>query len=508
MTTKALSPDGAPVRIDDVVIVSPGLRGNATVTRPGAPDAATRSAAVVGTGDLNRALDDAGMSELLTIDITDAVELPAAAALETRSTPTGEPALEVLVPAPAPAPDPVAGRQFGQVMMAVDERGVVTWIVGQDVPSTGDAGGAGLRSYVVPREVTAPPADSGDRGILGAIGRKILKVIAFELIDRVAHAAGNHFVKAFEDANRPHRLRRFLPGTQQRDDVDALTTADLRAFGGDRALLLVHGTNSQSHSGLGRIPDATLQTLHGRYGDRVFAFDHPTLSVEPTVNAQWFADMLPSDVDFSLDIISHSRGGLVSRILAERPAAVGLDPQRFRVETLVMVATPNAGTPLAKPEHVLKFVDVITTILNVVPDNPVTSILEVLLPLVKQVAVNVLDGFDGLISMQESGPYLAWLNGTSGRTTSAARTRVIVSNFQPIKGTALSRVALDLAADALFLLRSNDLVVPTEGAYAYPGAPVFGPGESLVLDAASGVDHSSYWWTQQVDDQFLAWLQP
>ena len=498
MTSGALRPDGAPLQLEDVVVVSPGLRGTATLTRPRPEDDEARSPEIVGHDDLRVALDAADMTELLTLDITDAREVPDQVGLTTRSLATGEPALEVEVPDPA---------HTYQVMMAVDELGVVSWIVGEAVPNPSDAGGAGTRRYLVTRSVTAPPPeDTGERGILGAIGRKILKVIAFKVLHEAGKALGSNLISDFETARRPHRLRRFTPAHCREDGAELLTADELAAFGGEPALLLVHGTNSQSHTGLGGIPAATLQQLHNLYGGRVFAFDHPTLSVEPTVNAMWLAQHLPPGVDFTLDIICHSRGGLVSRLLAERPVMLGLDAERLAVRQLIMVATPNAGTPLAKPAHVLKFVDVITTILNAVPDNPVTSILENLLPLVKEVAVGVLDGFPGLVAMQEDGPWLSALNSPTGRECEAERLRVIVSDFEPIAGTPLGRVALDLAADVLFNGRDNDLVVPTHGAWDYPGAPAFDADAKLVLQSSKGVDHSNYWWTNEVGTQLVSWL--
>ena len=89
-----------------------------------------------------------------------------------------------------------------------------------------------------------------------------------------------------------------------------------------------------------------MASLHDSY-DAVIAFDHPTLATGPDENVDWLARWLaevPSEVTF--DVVAHSRGGLVGRVLAERAADVGLSG-KVTVRNFVMVASPNAGTVLA-----------------------------------------------------------------------------------------------------------------------------------------------------------------
>jgi hypothetical protein len=102
------------------------------------------------------------------------------------------------------------------------------------------------------------------------------------------------------------------------------------------------------------LPRDFVATLVERYEGRVLALDHPTLSVTPTENVQWLAKMidgLPAGRPLDLDVVAHSRRGLVGRVMCERPSDAGLDPRRLHLRTLVMVATPNAGTPLADRKH-------------------------------------------------------------------------------------------------------------------------------------------------------------
>ncbi|WUI60523.1 hypothetical protein OG774_22620 [Actinomycetospora sp. NBC_00405] len=55
--------------------------------------------------------------------------------------------------------------------------------------------------------------------------------------------------------------------------------------------------------------------LERAYDGRIIAFDHPTASVPPEQNAKALLRLIPDDVHLELDIVCHSRGGLVARIL-------------------------------------------------------------------------------------------------------------------------------------------------------------------------------------------------
>jgi pimeloyl-ACP methyl ester carboxylesterase len=112
-------------------------------------------------------------------------------------------------------------------------------------------------------------------------------------------------------------LQSFTPATTPPRIVAADDRA-IRALAGGPALLFIHGTNSLTHSGFARLDNGFIQRVHERYGGRVFAFDHPTLSVDPAQNCRKLADMLPPDAGLVVDILAHSRGGLVARMLAER----------------------------------------------------------------------------------------------------------------------------------------------------------------------------------------------
>ena len=70
------------------------------------------------------------------------------------------------------------------------------------------------------------------------------------------------------------------------------------------------------YGGFGRLPDETVAERHWRYGGRVFAFDYFTLSHSPTENVAELAARMPDDLRLEVDVVSHSRGGLVALVLA------------------------------------------------------------------------------------------------------------------------------------------------------------------------------------------------
>jgi hypothetical protein len=266
----------------------------------------------------------------------------------------------------------------------------------------------------------------------------------FDIVDRV--------VQAFETRARPHRLRMFPDG----DDADL---GALAASG--RVLLLVHGTASTAGSAFGALPDRALTHLCQRYGGRVVALEHPTISVSPLDNVAWLADRLGTE-RVVVDLLAHSRGGLVSRLLAEQP-----ERTRGRLDTarVVLVATPNAGTALADEERYGQLLDRFTTMADRLPDPLGGPILEVLLRLVQQVVVGALDGLDGLAAMDPDSPFLTEVLNTAGTKAEREGWTAVGADYEPSPGSALARVALDAGSDIVFADRPNDLVVPTEGSY-------------------------------------------
>lgn len=98
-------------------------------------------------------------------------------------------------------------------------------------------------------------------------------------------------------------------------DLLEFDTAKPRA---DRYLLFIHGTLSSfkgSFDGLFATDNGDIfNSIAEQYGEHVLALEHHTVSMDPFQNAIGLLKALPEGS--SMDIISHSRGGLVADILA------------------------------------------------------------------------------------------------------------------------------------------------------------------------------------------------
>jgi hypothetical protein len=335
-----LDQDGRPVDLGTVRLRTPGLRGQVTVHQPASPGS---RAAASSTPEFLEALERAEVIEGVTIEITDQREV----APSTGSRAAGgsdDMVLEVRDP----------GESFGQAVLYEAEDGTISWHFPRETAVAGVTRGGGALTYRIPREVVvAAPGEvvpGGQRGVLGALGKKILKVLVFKIVDEASQYIGDKLARQFEAQHRPHRLRAFTPDDFSAPATAALDSVALQRLADDRALLFVHGTASSSHGGFGRIPHDVFTEFYQRYGGRVLALDHPTVSVSPEENVAWLAGELAAlgDRKLTVDIVSHSRGGLVSRLLTEHPELTG---GRLDVGRLVMVATPNAGTELAHAER-------------------------------------------------------------------------------------------------------------------------------------------------------------
>ncbi|WP_162902882.1 CHAT domain-containing protein [Taibaiella koreensis] len=115
-----------------------------------------------------------------------------------------------------------------------------------------------------------------------------------------------------------------------------------------RYLLLLHGAGSGTRNtflGLkqeqgGKIYDA----LYKRYNGNIIAYEHRTLTQDPVRNAIDLLRQLPDKIE--LDLLSHSRGGLIGEILARMSTAgvqVAFTPQ----EIALLEQNPEATVLLA-----------------------------------------------------------------------------------------------------------------------------------------------------------------
>ena len=510
--------DGSARRVDlgrGVVITAPGLRGSAILQegplggRSGEPERTTEA--------WDDALARAGLRQAVAVEI-EASPAPGAGGAAGRAgdirTAEGEPGLVLDVPD--------LGPTRGQVLLLVDEAGVPSWHYpvrgrtgspGGPGGSLGDAsrGGGGTVRFIVPSAVGIPrvaegeDAPVGDRSLITLIGKKILSVLVYAIVEELVGATAQLIAGKWEGARRPTRLRDFGPANYGLPAMgDAFDGSRLTA---GRSLLFLHGTFSTGHGSFGALPPATMETLAARYEGRVFALEHPTLSVDPVRNTGEFLGVLHDlgpDSSLDLDLVCHSRGGLVARALAD---AAGSD-RRLTIGRTIFVASPNAGTPLADGEHLGAFVDRFTALLNLAPPGPwsvVVDVLDAVLEVVKIIGQGALGGLPGLAAMRPGGEFLAAI---ASAAPDGSGFYAIDADFEPTGSLAALWRLPESVLDKIFGDRANDGVVPSEGVGFVAGARGFRVAEerSVHLTSETGTWHCSFFSQPRVSEALTAWL--
>jgi hypothetical protein len=306
------------------------------------------------------------------------------------------------------------------------------------------------------------------------------------------------------------------------------------AAAGGRALLLVHGTFSKTASpvdGLG--PD--FMTWARQHYSVVLGFDHWTLSESPDDNAKVLAEEIRAfDADLlrggNLDIISHSRGGLVARSFCE------LGGHADAVRNLIFIGTPNCGTDLANPKNWGSFADLLVNMTGV--DG--AEMFGRLAGLLAQLAVGELvDDVPGLLAQSPESALIvdSFLHKLQNPTLDRNNVRysVICSEFEPTAlvpnlkkvAQAAAAASLDAGLDALFAT-ANDLVVNTAHSWGIacppgeltnlptlladrvllysPPKTEFKAPKGVQTETALGVHHCNLFAQTRVRETIKAWL--
>ena len=254
-------------------------------------------------------------------------------------------------------------------------------------------------------------------------------------------------------------------------------------------LLLIHGTLSNVEGSFGGLlPNGAYERLFERYDGNVIALEHYTLSESPLENALYFLNALPDDVLIDMDIISHSRGGLVADILAKCDQnnagdTIGFSSDELRivkkhdivshdlmlqineavlhkkitVGKVVRVACPASGTTILS-----KRIDHFFNLLL----NSISLAFGITSPLYSIVKSFVLE----LVAQKEDPSVLAGLNSMmpesyfqkmlNSADTEVASTLYTISGDAEVDGLNFNSLKVILAN--LFYRTANDLVVDTE----------------------------------------------
>ena len=132
-----------------------------------------------------------------------------------------------------------------------------------------------------------------------------------------------------------------------------------------RILLFIHGTFSKCEMYLEELPQTDegrqlLKKIQNKKNyNQVLAFDHSTLALSPMLNAMDLARIF-ADSKADIDIICHSRGGLVTRWWLER-----YDGRARGKSRAVLVGSPLAGTSLTAAPRLRAALNLLTNVARV-----------------------------------------------------------------------------------------------------------------------------------------------
>lgn len=368
------------------------------------------------------------------------------------------------------------------------------------------------------REATAP-RPSGPARRRGTSRTSAGELVAEAEFPKLAPSQITEFLETWDKRLTPFRgLRPWHNPTAQlgKESVDAPEKG--------RALVFVHGTFSNGDNNFDTIRStpqgiAFLDEAVREYGGQVYAFDHPTVSVGPILNAIDLAATFRGS-KATIDVVSHSRGGLVTRwfdlLHREKPG----------VRKAVLVGSPLAGTSLAAPPNIRKTIRLLTNVGHVAEKVvglaslavPMLTVVEGLLTIVGSVATwtaatPVVDALvamvPGWFAQSRVGNNPELLRLLDSKCEHEGRYYFVMSNFEPVDpGWAFwqrfrkNNVA-DFAADLIFP-DLNDLVVDTTSMTELAIKQLKIPDEQILDYKTSPDVHHLNYFQQPKTIEFLA----
>ena len=312
---------------------------------------------------------------------------------------------------------------------------------------------------------------------------------------------------------------------------DTPTPVSFEGFDVDKPILVfIHGTASSARGSFGAFLSQDAQPqwqgLRRLFGDRIYAYEHRTLSDSPIDNAIDLLRALPRNARVS--IVSHSRGGLVGDLVSLTSVSTDLlarfdrkDPQlrqadehdrrqlellaellaekQLRIERFVRCASPSRGTLLAG-ENIDIFLSVLTNLVGLIPGVGGTPLYEV----TKRIALEIIRSrtapslVPGLEAMIPQSPLVALLNNLNAPAVGAMG--VIAGDIEG--GNWLKRLGVFASDHIIYEARDNDLVVNTDAMFHGARRDLAG----YIFDQGGDVSHFNYFRNPRTRAALVDWL--
>jgi tetratricopeptide (TPR) repeat protein len=287
-------------------------------------------------------------------------------------------------------------------------------------------------------------------------------------------------------------------------------------------LLFLHGTGSSTLGSFADLKDTEdwKQIIQYYEPDSILAFQHRTLTASPLENVLELVNSLPDGIQ--LDLVSHSRGGLVADSLArfcvpntkskgfddtERSALLDHDRKKdielieaiekalksktITIRKIVRVACPASGTTLASNRLNL-FLNVAFNLLGLASGqigNPIfISFKELIMATVE--SKDATDILPGLEAMNPKSPFVQVLNFQGTEIKIEAPLYIVGGSSE----LSIKWKTLVVLVGKFFFIGKNDLVVDTESMFC-GGVRTEGK-VSAFIEANGQIDHLKYFITE------------
>ncbi|HSF54804.1 MAG TPA: hypothetical protein VLA71_13705 [Algoriphagus sp.] len=288
-----------------------------------------------------------------------------------------------------------------------------------------------------------------------------------------------------------------------------------------KSLFFIHGTGSSTLGSFAEMKGTDeWKDLVEAYGkNNILALQHRTLTCSPLENVLAGLESLPNGI--TLDLVTHSRGGLVGDLFARfasHPEGFGeeekkvlekserdgdlqtigkiadlLKSKSIKVDRVVRVACPANGTTLAS-KRLDMFLNVTINLLG----SAIGSFTNPVFVTLKELVLTAIETKDdvsvlpGLESMNPESPFIKVLNFQGTKLEIDSKLIVIAGSSE----LSISFKSLVVLVGKFFFRGKNDLVVDT--ASMEFGAKRVAGNVFLYMEETGQIDHIKYFKTQKV----------
>lgn len=380
------------------------------------------------------------------------------------------------------------------------------------------------RGEALPGELVIPleweENNSPSRGIVSS-GLKLLG------IHFIKNVAGPGIAKKIAEKAEENNQNILYACDEKFNLAKPFNAADAKA-GDNKYLLLIHGTASSTKGSFGGLLDKTgvgiYNDLFKLYKGKIIAYEHRTFSQSPVKNIIELLQQFPDDI--RLDVLSHSRGGLLGEVLSRISAKEGtgvfteaemkllgqneeanalveeintlnevVAARQIKVQRFVRVACPAAGTTLVS-DRADKLLNVIFNILSNIPGEITSTIIDGITALITAV-VNEKNNtaiLPGIECMKPDSNFIKVLNYFETKIDS----ELIVIAGDAVGEGFINKLKMFLVDS--FYKEDNDLVVNTISMKKGTGRT----NNFVIHDEKAGnVNHFSYFINKSSSDIIL-----